>query len=652
MQDIISEFLSEAKSAPSLFSDLAKVELYIAESYSTRALIELIQNADDSGATNFVAFQHGADLIVGNDGRTFTHEDIVSLCRSGSSTKKRGAGTIGYRGIGFKSTVGICEEVEIHSGHYSFIFSKSKTKSIIQELNDVPLIRIPHETGNRHDELTTLTNKVMSTFFLFKNVNFRIINQEIEKFSTNSCIFLNNLNSLCLKTDLHRKSFNMEKHDVIRKIKDDKTEESWLLLGDKLSPNKVAIKYDNGEVIPAEIEDSVIHAFLPTTELTGALLKFNGDFSTDPSRKNINFDDVSENSFYECTKVLTQTIEEAINNNTYQGIFKVFSGGRQLKRTRLKTYLIDLLSKGLKIDKKIVKLDNIRTCPEWLSYNDYYSLKSSFFFIPPELISQHPEINGFLHWLGVKVLNSSEVIFSSTLDSLSMYGLLSTLGNFAKKNRFTLDKVDIAKLRDIKIIPDSGTLLTVNEMIKSNNKLSEQLIDNIENSEFVSDIKSLFKTLKLIESDKKAFEFTKKSTQKKLFENPINKSIKKWRSAEINLLEYLKQQNSVIQAKDVSKAHVGYDLEVLLKSGVNLYIEVKSIKVNNSEFEITNNEFAVATELGDTYFIALVKESDSDFDVKFIKNPIRNLNFEKRIKVTSWVCDAYHENTQELSEII
>ena len=134
MKDLISSFIDEARAAPSLFMDLAKVELYISESYRTRALIELIQNADDSGATDFVAYQHEQNLIVANNGKFFDEADILALCRSGSSTKKRGAGTIGYRGIGFKSTVGICNEIEVHSGSYSFLFSQSSTKKIINHI--------------------------------------------------------------------------------------------------------------------------------------------------------------------------------------------------------------------------------------------------------------------------------------------------------------------------------------------------------------------------------------------------------------------------------------------------------------------------------------------------------------------------------------
>lgn len=53
LEDLRKELLSEDMNAPKLFKDLAKVKLYIAESYKSRALLELIQNADDADATNF-----------------------------------------------------------------------------------------------------------------------------------------------------------------------------------------------------------------------------------------------------------------------------------------------------------------------------------------------------------------------------------------------------------------------------------------------------------------------------------------------------------------------------------------------------------------------------------------------------------------------
>ena len=106
MNDIVKNirdmFIKEASESPLLFNDLANMERYVSESYSGRSLIELLQNADDAGAKNFLLEKIDDDIfVVANDGRIFTDEDMFSLCRSGASTKKRKSESIGYRGIGF-----------------------------------------------------------------------------------------------------------------------------------------------------------------------------------------------------------------------------------------------------------------------------------------------------------------------------------------------------------------------------------------------------------------------------------------------------------------------------------------------------------------------------------------------------------------------
>ncbi|MBF0235418.1 MAG: ATP-binding protein, partial [Desulfamplus sp.] len=127
---IQDQFVNEARLAPNLFADLAKVELYISESYRTRAFAELLQNADDAKSTNFVAIYYNEKLYVGNNGAIFTEEDLIALCRSGSSNKKRDGNTIGYRGIGFKSVAGIAEEICVISGDLCFKFSKKETQKV------------------------------------------------------------------------------------------------------------------------------------------------------------------------------------------------------------------------------------------------------------------------------------------------------------------------------------------------------------------------------------------------------------------------------------------------------------------------------------------------------------------------------------------
>ena len=133
-----AEFLREARGAPRLFQDLAKVEQYIAETYKTRAFIELIQNADDARATKFGIYDFAGGFAAGNDGTPFTPADIEALCRSGSSAKRRGGSTIGYRGIGFKSVVNLAKTVYVFSGEYKFFFNKDATKGQLPALWTYP----------------------------------------------------------------------------------------------------------------------------------------------------------------------------------------------------------------------------------------------------------------------------------------------------------------------------------------------------------------------------------------------------------------------------------------------------------------------------------------------------------------------------------
>ena len=80
---------------------------------------ELVQNAIDAGATR-IASTPGADgtLVFEHDGAPFTESDVESLCMRGVSSK--GAGTVGFMGIGFKSVFRSFQRVEIASAEWRF----------------------------------------------------------------------------------------------------------------------------------------------------------------------------------------------------------------------------------------------------------------------------------------------------------------------------------------------------------------------------------------------------------------------------------------------------------------------------------------------------------------------------------------------------
>ena len=111
LEEIRRSLLGEARLSPKLLSDLAGLENYVAESYDSRSFIELLQNADDAGSSNFLVKRFQQYLIIANNGHVFSKSDLEAICRSAASTKQRG-NSIGYRGIGFKSVVGLAQEVQ------------------------------------------------------------------------------------------------------------------------------------------------------------------------------------------------------------------------------------------------------------------------------------------------------------------------------------------------------------------------------------------------------------------------------------------------------------------------------------------------------------------------------------------------------------
>lgn len=75
-------------------------------------LSELLQNADDAGATEASVRIANQVFIFEHNGEDFTEENFASLCKFGCSNK-RTLHTIGFRGIGFKSTFSLGDCVKL-----------------------------------------------------------------------------------------------------------------------------------------------------------------------------------------------------------------------------------------------------------------------------------------------------------------------------------------------------------------------------------------------------------------------------------------------------------------------------------------------------------------------------------------------------------
>jgi hypothetical protein len=88
-------------------------------------LSELLQNADDAGATEAKVKVEDGVFIFEHNGEDFIAEHFSSLCQFGFSNK-RNLHTIGFRGIGFKSTFSLGDRVELYTPTLSVYFDSQR----------------------------------------------------------------------------------------------------------------------------------------------------------------------------------------------------------------------------------------------------------------------------------------------------------------------------------------------------------------------------------------------------------------------------------------------------------------------------------------------------------------------------------------------
>lgn len=86
-------------------------------------LSELLQNADDAGATEARVTLEPERFIFEHNGEDFAEAHFASICRFGYSNK-RALHTIGFRGIGFKSTFSLGDRVELYTPTLAVAFNR------------------------------------------------------------------------------------------------------------------------------------------------------------------------------------------------------------------------------------------------------------------------------------------------------------------------------------------------------------------------------------------------------------------------------------------------------------------------------------------------------------------------------------------------
>jgi hypothetical protein len=665
LEEVRKPLLREAKQSPALLTDLAGLEEYVAESYTARSFIELLQNADDAGAHRFHIEKVGHTLIVANDGRIFTSEDLETLCRSAASRKHRGE-TIGYRGIGFKSVVSFARKVHLISGELMVTFSRELTKQEIPEAQKVPLVRIPHPIEKEvFNILKTPLQKLHSdgyrTIFAFDQTVSMAIETEFNSFDPTSLLFLRNVREI---------EFGEEKPSVFKifrsdtkeslenlKLSYDGVEKDWQL--HHIDDVAIAFEATSKGVKRLKEQDSLVHAFLPTKEQTGFGIKINGDVSTDPSRSSIVLDERTLNCIQKSAKYIVSLIVDSVEE------IKTKSKACQILTAllpRADVRLIDFQRPSF--EKELVqsviqngkqKLNGLILRPIWLKSKKAFekiAQDAGFKYLPVEF-EEIEGLTGFLKAMGAKEATINE--FSSALPKahfsidaaadivlhlLSLY----TTGQIARNESMV----------GWKIWPVGNHVLSLEDAASVKSPLRQEFLDLVREREgnlhvfrrFLYEIADesiadcLLKEAETPDGIEKPPKVNKSAQEKfGLKFDHKNIHLKKWRSAEQQVLQLLIEAGWHVS--DVSKQNLGYDLEGYNSNGEQVYIEVKSLGRIGEPFFMTSNEQAVARDLSYSYYIALVHQMGNELMVSLICDPLSKLQMTRQCRQWVWVCENY-----------
>ena len=278
--------------------DTAVLDL-LGQLYSERThfIFELIQNAEDAGATE-LAFDLFEDrLELRHDGRPFTEADVRGVCGVGQSAKAGDLTSIGKFGIGFKSVYAYTRTPRIHSGHEHF-----RIENFVRPVAEAPVA-------------------VAGTLFVFPfdhdavpaGIATREIAAALSALQPGILLFLRNIGRL--RTGGPGAEGSVVERSVTQRpgasrratVSRNGRREEWLawqrpVEGHPGQRVEVAFRLAGGQV--AAVASSPLTVFFPTEKETFLGFLIQGPYRTTPARDNIPGDDPANQALVRQTAAL------------------------------------------------------------------------------------------------------------------------------------------------------------------------------------------------------------------------------------------------------------------------------------------------------------------------------------------------------------
>lgn len=660
IEEISSSFLSEAMASPRMLADLASMERYMAESYDGRTLIELIQNADDAGATRFAVHFLDGTFIAANDGRPFSESDILAISRSGASGKERGE-SIGYRGVGFKSATTISSEIVICSGGACFSFSKSEcARRIGVSKNDVPTVRVPFPCDSSRLQTSSLEiiNRLESsgftTFFIFLSADEAKVADELSDFNSGWLLFLNNIVEVdmsCGPISKHSKLKRQALSDDEGILTVEPEETSWYVVANR--GVSIAFKYvrESG-IVACEANEAVFHCFMPTLEKTGFPFKVNADFSTDPSRKHIILDSSTKAALISLQHLMLSFLSSISRRRSVElypaaallGIKTTLSS----LSSEFEAGIFELLRKEPwipNVRNEIVRPSEIRIRPKWLSSDEWETASTLLETNPSQAMDKAFEKQLGSNSSLLARLGAQEQSPTSLAATMGEQDAVESVPNSLAAKLFVhclhLLGSDSPLILDFLIPLDNGWLrlrdLSTNSILASDfREATLPLLNNVDTAH-LSIICDDFSPNQTTPASKSSIKTANDPKGAGGSAEPL--VVNRWKTPVQNCIAIEAKAGRIAKRSPAKQAE--YDIVSTNRSGEKFYISVKSVGHIGDSFRLSEAQYRAASQFGEKYLIYLFAETAGDITWEVIADPTRRARSSKIIKEWEWVLDSY-----------
>lgn len=257
-------------------------------------IYEILQNAEDAGATEIIFKVSRKNLEIIHNGKDFDFDDVKGITGIGISTKKDDINAIGKFGVGFKSVFAITKTPIIHSGYYHFEINDFVVPSEIPSSDlDSTLIILPFNHPTRKEENA-----------------YDIVSKKLESLELKTLLFLNNIRTIKWETQAKageyfrfsvnkKKFYGVKETTIISQTSGQTIREDFLVLSKPVKIDahnlkvEIAYRISNSTKKRTIIKekDTRLVSFFPTEKVTYLNFLIQGPFKTTPNRENIPLED-------------------------------------------------------------------------------------------------------------------------------------------------------------------------------------------------------------------------------------------------------------------------------------------------------------------------------------------------------------------------